>query len=269
MREDTMTMGLPRPGKALLGVMGALLFIWIIFAVAINYGGLDPSAFLLFAGNTPAILHGEVWRLLTAGLIHLPAGPGAVNHIVTSLLGLYFLAPTLEARWGARRTLLFLYGSCLMGFAMQLAAEALLPDAVAAALGQRYWFGAMGSIEAVAVAWALSNRGQTVRLFFVLPVSSTGLLVFVIGMSVLLVFAGEKPSSGLVTPFGGMLAGYLFGAGNPTPARRLLLKVRYRWIAGRAAKMQAKGKASHLRVIEGGDAPEPRRKPPTDKRFLN
>ena len=35
-----------------------------------------------------------------------------------------------------------------------------------------------------------------------------------------------------------MLAGYLFGAGNPTPARRMLLKLRYLWIAQRAAKYQ-------------------------------
>jgi len=88
---------------------------------------------------------------------------------------------------------------------------------------------------------------------------------------VLLVLAGEKPSCGLVSPFGGMLAGYLFGAGNPTPARRLLLKLRYQWIARRAAKYKGKRKvaASHLRVIEGGESPEERRKPPTDKRFLN
>jgi hypothetical protein len=138
-----------------------------------------------------------------------------------------------------------------------------------AALGQSYWFGSMGALEAIAVAWALSNRGQTARLFFVLPVSATGLLLFVIGFSVLMVLLGDKPREGLVTPFGGMLAGYLFGAGNPTPARRAWLKVRYFWIARRAAKYQAKGAAPHLRVIEGGETTEARKRPPTDKRFLN
>jgi membrane associated rhomboid family serine protease len=267
MRDEMVTMGLPRPGKALMWVMGALLSIWIMFAVAINYAGLDPKAFLLFAGNTDAILHGEVWRLFTAGFMHQPAGPGAVNQIISALLGLYFLAPSLEARWGTKRMLLFLAGATLMGFGAQMAAEALLPRSIAATLGQPYWFGSFGAIEAIAVAWALSNRGQTVRLFFVLPVTATGLLIFVIGVSVLLVLAGDKPSVGLVTPFGGMLAGYLFGAGNPTPGRKLLLKLRYRWIARRAAKF--KGSAPHLRVIEGGETPESRRRPPTDKRFLN
>jgi membrane associated rhomboid family serine protease len=269
MREDMVMMGLPRPGKALMWVMGVLLSVWIMFAVAINYGGLDPNAFLLFAGNTKAILHGEIWRLFTAELMHLPAGPGAVSHILYALLGLYFLAPALEARWGSKRTLLFLLGSGVMGFTAQMAVEALLPRSVSAALGQPYWFGSMGAVEAIAVAWALSNRGQTVRLFFVLPVTATGLLIFVIGFSVLLVLAGDKPHEGLVTPFGGMFAGYLFGAGTPTPARRILLKLRYQWIARRASKYRGKSPASHLRVIEGGETPESRRRPPTDKRFLN
>jgi len=267
MRDEMAMMGLPRPGKALLWVMGVLLSIWIMFAVGINYGHLDPNAFLLFAGNTKAILHGELWRILTAGLMHLPAGPGAVSHIVYALLGLYFLAPTLEARWGPRRMVLFLVGSTVVGFVAQIAAEALLPHSLSAALGQPYWFGSMGAIEAIAVAWALSNRGQTVRLFFVLPVTSTGLLIFVIGFSVLMVLAGEKPHEGLITPFGGMLAGYLFGAGNPTPARRMLLKLRYLWIARRAAKFRSS--QPRLRVIEGGETAQSRRKPPTDKRFLN
>ena len=46
MRDEVVMMGLRRPGKALLAVMGVLLAIWVMFAVGINYGGLDRSAFL-------------------------------------------------------------------------------------------------------------------------------------------------------------------------------------------------------------------------------
>jgi hypothetical protein len=100
-------------------------------------------------------------------------------------------------------------------------------------------------------------------------VTSTGLLIFVVGITILYVLAGAHPPEGVVTPFGGMLAGYLFGAGNPTPARRLWLKLRYLWIARRATKYQRKGPAPRLRVIEGGETTEARKRPPTDKRFLN
>jgi membrane associated rhomboid family serine protease len=263
MRDEMVTMGLPRPGKALLWVMGVLVSIWVMFAVAVNYGGLDKEVFFLFAGNTQAILHGEVWRLFTAGLMHFPQGGAGVSHIVNVLLGLYFLAPTMEARWGSRRLLWFLLGCLLTGFLAQMTVEALFPRTI----GQPYWYGAIGAIEGIAVAWALSHRGQVVRLFFVLPVTSTGLLVFVIGFSVFLVLANGQMHEGLITPFGGMLGGYLFGAGTPSPARRLLLKVRYFFIARRAAK--SRGNQPKLRIIEGGDSPPMGRRPPTDKRFLN
>lgn len=267
MRDEMVSMGLPRPGKGLLWVMGVLVSIWVMFAVGINYGGLDKEAFYLFAGNTQAILHGEVWRLFTAGLMHFPSGGAGVGHIVNVLLGLYFLAPTMEARWGSRRMLLFLGGCLLTGFASQMLVEALMPRPVVAALGQTYWYGSIGAIEGIAVAWALSHRGQVVRLFFVLPVTGTGLLVSVIGFSVFYVLAQGQMHEGLITPFGGMLGGYLFGAGTPSPARRLLLKVRYFFIARRASK--ARGNQPKLRVVEGGDSPPVGRRPPTDKRFLN
>jgi membrane associated rhomboid family serine protease len=267
MREEMVSMGLPRPGKALLAVMGVLVSLWVMFAVAINYGGLDKEVFFLFAGNTQAILHGEIWRLFTAGLMHFPSGGPGVSHIVNVLLGLYFLAPSMEARWGPKRMLLFLFGCLMTGFLAQMAVEALAPRAVVASIGQTYWFGAIAAIEGTAVAWALSHRGQTVRLFFVLPVTATGLLVFVIGFSVFLVLANGQMHEGLITPFGGMLGGWLFGAGTPSPARRLLLKVRYFFMSRRAAKYRGKG--PKLRIIEGGDSPPMGRRPPTDKRFLN
>jgi hypothetical protein len=206
MREETVSMGLPRPGKALLAVMGVLVSLWVMFAVAVNYGGLDKEVF-------------------------------------------------------------FLFGCLMTGFLAQMAVEALAPRAIVASLGQPYWFGAIAAIEGTAVAWALSHRGQTVRLFFVLPVTATGLLVFVIGFSVFLVLANGQMHEGLITPFGGMLGGYLFGAGTPSPARRLFLKVRYFFMARRATKYR--GKQPKLRIIEGGDSPPMGRRPPTDKRFLN
>jgi membrane associated rhomboid family serine protease len=267
-----MTLGLPRPGKGLMWVMGVLLFVWVSFAVAINFVGLSREAFFLFAGNTQAILRGEVWRLLTAGFLHQSWGNGSVQQILFALMGLYFLAPSLEERWGVRRMVAFLIGSSIFGFTAQFAAEWLLPDRLAGAIGQAYWFGSFGAIEAVAVAWALSNRGQSVRLFFVLPVSSTGLLLFIVGVSVLRIIGDDKPLEGAVTPFGGMLAGYLFGAGTPTPARRVLLKLRYSWLQRRAARYR--GSRPRLTVIEGkrkgpDGGPTRGRKPPTDKRFLN
>ena len=121
--------------------------------------------------------------------------------------------------------------------------------------GRSYWFGSMGAVEAVAVAWALSNRDQTVRSCSSCRSPAPASCVrHWIQRAVLI--AGQIPHEGMVTPFGGMLAGYLFGAGNPTPARRLLLKLRYLWIARRAAKYRARS-----RVCESSKAAT-RRTPP-------
>jgi hypothetical protein len=46
------------------------------------------------------------------------------------------------------------------------------------------------------------------------------------------------------------------------------LRARYLWIARRAARYR-RSSGPKLRVIEGGEGREARRKPPSDKRFLN
>ena len=256
---------LPRPGPVVLSAMGLLVAVWVGLAIAINFFDVPEEVLRALACSSDALMRGELWRLLSAGLLERPTGPGATWNLLFTVLGLYFFAPALERSWGGRRMALFLAGSVVFGFATQFVVERLLPAGLGN-LRQEQWLGAMGAVEAVAVAWALSNRDKTVGLMFVLPVGATGLLLFVVGVSVLRVIAAEKIPEGLFTPFGGMLAGYLFGAGTPTPAGRLVLKVRYLFLARRAAALRARG--AKLSVIEGGEGRK-RRAPPSDKRFLN
>lgn len=248
MRDARLSLHLPRPGRLLKGVMLGLLSIWVMLAVAINYGGMPFEAFLALTGNTEKILQGEVWRLFTSPFVHLPSGPGSVGHIGFALLGFFFLAPILESRWGLKRMAIFLLASALMGNVAQVLGELAFPR-----LAQNAWFGSYAVIQAIAVAWALSNRGQQVRLFFVLPVSATWLLFFVIGMSILRLIGAAHPYEGLIAPFGGMLAGWLLGGGSPSPLRRLWLKLRYRSMKSRAARYRKSPAArAGLRIIEGG-----------------
>ena len=246
-------MALPKPGRALQGVMLVLLGIWLMFAMALNWGGADPALFELMVGKTDAILSGQVWRLFTAPLVHMPTD---VWHVAGVLLGLYFLGPSLEARWGGRRFVFFLWASAVLAYVCQLVVELLLPAGAAAKLSMGYWFGAIPAIEALSVAWALTFQGQTVRLMFVLPVTARGLLWFVIGFSVLRLIAVQQTPEGLISPFGGLAAGWLLGAGTPSPLRKLYLKFRYNQLereAQRDARQRGrKIKQSRLSVIEGG-----------------
>ena len=266
--------GLVRPGRALSAVMVGLAAIWLMFAIAINWGGATEALFLLFCGNTERIVaNGEVWRLFTAAFMHAPSG--TIGHIVFALLGLFFLAPTLEHAWGGARMLRFLLLSAIIAYGFQMAVELLAPAPIAAKLVGTYWFGAFPVIEAVAVAWALSFKGQTVRLWPIpIPMTSRGLIIMVVGLSMFRLIALSQTPEGLLSPFGGMFAGWLLGASTPSPLRRAYLRLRLAQLDREAArgKRRRRGGQAPFRVIEGGrsraaaDDDDPRG---PDGRFLN
>lgn len=254
--------GLVRPGPAVTGVMIALGAIWLMFALALNWGGATEDLFFLFCGNTNRILHGEVWRLFTAPLMHIASG--SLADIFFAMLGLLFLTPDLERKWGSGRMIRFLVSSALISYGVQMLGEILVP----ASIGRRlfpspYWFGSWPVLTAVAMAWALSFKGQTIRLFFVLPISSRGLVLFLFATSVLRVIANSVGSEGFLSPFGGMLAGWLLGGSTPSPLRRAYLKLRLAQLdreASRGARSAAqRRKDGSLRVIEGGRGKAPSR----------
>ena len=253
----------------LKGVLLTLFLLWVSFALAINWGGASAEVFSLFVGNTEAIRSGEVWRLVTPLFMHMYTQE--IGHIFTVLLGLYFLGSSLEESWGSRRFLKFLLLTGVLAYLVQFVAGLLLPPFFRTRLVPEAWFGAMPVVDAIAIAWALSFTGRTVLLFFVLPVSSRGLLLMVIGMNVLMVIAGAGNYAGHVALFAGMGAGWLFGAGTPSPARRWLLKLKMKQLANEDAKLkhERKGRVqrSSLRVIEGGRAKED--SSPDDKTWLN
>lgn len=250
--------------------MIGLLAIWIAFAVSINWGGGGDGVFKFLAGSTDKVLHGEVWRLFTAPLLHLPQGDAAVSHMLMTQLGLFFLAPSLEKKWGGKKLIAFLLGAAVTGFVFQMIVESALSLAapsVAARFGQDYWIGAVGAVEAVAIAWALSFRGQNVMLMFVLPVSTRVLVIFVVGLSVARLLVGGAAPEGLFSPFGAMLFGWLVG-GDPSPLQRWMLKRKLRSLTEQKRKVQTgRGIPPHLRVIEGSRRSDA--DPPTDKRWLN
>ena len=242
----------PKPGKVLRAVLLTVFLVWLMFAVAINWGGASRSLFTLFCGNTEAILGGQVWRLVTAALMHQPQGN--IGHVLWVLVGLYFLTPSLEERFGGPRLVRFLIGSAAIAYGFQFLMLLILPASIAGRLvAGEYWFGGFPVIEAVAVAWALNFKGQQVRLMFIIPASAATLLWLVIGFSVLRVIALSQAPEGLISPFGGLLAGWLLGGGTPSPLRRLYLKWKLAGLERDTRRTRSERlQKSNLKVVPGG-----------------
>jgi membrane associated rhomboid family serine protease len=255
---------LPRPGPILRVVLIGLFALWLVFALGLNWADVSSAPFLALTAEQTGLLHGQVWRLLTAPLLH---APNAVGHILSALLGLYFLGAALEGRFGRRRFATFLAWAAVVPYAVQALLLLVLPDALGQKLVPPAPFGAMPAVEAVAIAWAYSFRGQTVNLFFVLPVTSTGLVWFVVGFSILALIAGETPPSGHLALFAGMAVGYLLGGGTPSPLRRFYLAQRVRNLDREVDGERARRRrgAGGLRVLPGGRSGTDR----DDKKFLN
>ena len=251
------TMTLPMPGKAVRGLMLGVFAVWLTYAIALNWGGAPSWTFEILAGSTQQVLHGELWRLFTAPLLHQAVGAQGVSHIVGTLFGLFFLTPRLEEEWGAKRFLRFVAVASLVSYALQMLVTLLLPQPLSQRLVPPYWYGMTPALGAIAIAWALTFKNQVVHLFFVLPVSSRMLIVIVVGSATLYLVAGSTPPEGLISPFGGMLCGWLLGGGSPSPLRKAWLKLRLAQLgkqAERDTRRKPRPNPGGLRVIPGGRA---------------
>lgn len=243
--------GFRRPSKTVSWLMGGLLFIWIVFATAINWAdGAGRSVFELLIGDSSKVLRGQIWRLVTASLVHQPTGPGAVGHILFTLLLIFFFLPALEERWGPRRLLSFLAGSAAFAYAVETLVHALLPT-----VAHRLWFGGGVFVDAAVVAWALGNKDSVIRLYFVIPMKPMVMVWLMLALNVLELIARSSKPEGVFAPFAAMGAGFLFGS-DQSPVRRAYLKWKLKRLQsevdGLTKKPPRKRRAPHLKVIEGG-----------------
>ncbi len=107
-----------------------------------------------------AVLHGQVWRLFTATYMH-----ANLNHILLNMLGLYFLGPALERRWGRRQ---FFLAYTIGGIAgnILLTVAGLLGFLDPLTLG----VGASGSVLTLLGAAAVLFPEAEIYVYFLLPV---------------------------------------------------------------------------------------------------
>jgi membrane associated rhomboid family serine protease len=233
-------------------------------------GAAGARIFRWFTCEPGLVVRGEIWRLLTAGLL---SQPDNVTGLVFTCLTIYFFVPTLESSWGTKKILATFAAAIVVGNVLATAVALVAPpDSI---FGQPTVFGTYAPVTALCIAWALDNPGQELRLFFFLPLKARHLFWFTVGICVLRIIMASASTDGVVAPFGGILVGWLV-AGSPSPLRRAYLKMRLGFLRGERdrvveAALRKSGAPSRragspdLRVVRGGadDDDKP------DKRYLN
>jgi membrane associated rhomboid family serine protease len=273
-RPPTVSLAFPRPGRALAAVLVVMGVLGIGLAFLSEYAGAGMALFSWMVFR-PATAFQEPWRLVSSGLLTSPAQWG---HLLFSLVGLYFLGAPLERRWGGGRFLRLLALAVVFGNLAIWAVDRLAPADLARF--HRGGFGPGAAIAAVAVAWSREFSTSTVSLMFVLPIRGKTLLWVTLGFCVLGLIYPDGTPEGAVAPFGGLLAGLLLG-GTPSIARSAWLHTRLALLRRRATLLdngeismppssRKRSGTPPLRVVPGGlEDVLKKRKPPSDKRYLN
>ncbi|MFH1499032.1 MAG: rhomboid family intramembrane serine protease [Verrucomicrobiota bacterium] len=159
-----------------------------------------------FALSATTVKTGQVWTLLSYGLMH-----GGVFHLLINGLLIFFLGRALESEFGGRRllhlTLWGTLGGALLWLAINHQRSAQLAGASAAAMALLTVFACLNP-----------RRPITLLLFFVLPVTllPIWLLAIVGGIDVLGLLFREIPGGGRSgsiahsAHLGGLAAGWLY-----------------------------------------------------------
>jgi membrane associated rhomboid family serine protease len=278
-----------RMGPGLKAVLAIIAAVGLLEALLVNWVGFKEAwEFLVCTPGT--VLRGQLWRLVTAGVltdITHPAG------LVFTLLGLYFLSPDLETRWGTRRFVWFLVLSVVAGNLLAIGIDRIAPDSLGL-LHPFALYGAGAALVGTAIAWGVNNRDAQVNLMMVLPVRGQTLVWITIGGCFLyLLYQGD------VEGFGGVITGLTL-VGEPSALRRGYLRLKLALLRARSGQGQGgqgwtgsgrvtaadivrskgpilkkpRGDRPPLRVVQGGQGghegdAEKKTEPPKDKRYLN
>ena len=156
--------GLPRLTPVVKKLLIANLAIFVLAALSRRVGG---PIYEWGCMNVGAVLHGQIWRLVTYEYLHV-----GTWHILLNMLGVYFLGPPLERHWGGKPFFIFYTAGGVLGalLYMALVGVSFLPDGV--------MIGASGCVLGILGACAvLFPQFQIIFLFFPVPIRFAAVLL--------------------------------------------------------------------------------------------
>ncbi len=208
-------------------ILVVLVACFILSGLVVNFVPAVAAGVAYLPVTTTDVLNGQVWRLLTYGLLHDLANP---FHLIFNGLMIFFFGRQLEERWSSGRYLFFLFLTVLVGGLFVVAAGWLR-------LGTGSALGASGFAEGLIVAWGLTYRDRDVRLMFAVPMKGIH-MVWVAVFFWVLDAVSMSPTSA-AAHLGGMLtaAFLVLGAWNPNQLKLLWSSVLERVGVKKAPKL--------------------------------
>ncbi len=151
----------------LIWVNVAIFLLCSITGGVLGVKGSSLTAFLVY--YTPAIQHGQLWRMITSQYVHWDG-----MHILFNMLGLHFLGRQLERDWGSKQFFAVYTVAGLIGnlFLLLLTLQGWFSPLAPAA-------GASGSVLGLLGAAAIRYPHAEVLIYFLFPIKiRTAALIF-------------------------------------------------------------------------------------------
>lgn len=202
---------IPAPGwlsmTAIIIILNVAVFV--VDAILFNFVGLrsnfhgfamKPLEYWGHFSSDLAIMHLQLWRLITFQFLH--AGLG---HIFWNMLGLFFFGPMVEQYLGSKRFLAYylLCGAAGGVFYMLMMAMHVLPDA-----GVTPLIGASAGIFGIMVAAARIAPSMQVLFMFIIPIQLRVIIWFALGLAALTVVSQGSNAGGQAAHLGGAILGF-------------------------------------------------------------
>lgn len=164
------------------------------------------------------------------------------SHLIFNMLGLYFLGPTLERRWGGRSFLRYYLLAGVFAGIFTVVAGLIFQET----FGHTPVLGASGAVLALLAAYSLVMPRMRLLLMFVIPVQARWLIPIAIAIDSLMFFGSSASRVAFHTHLGGILAAWLLIRGYWRPS--LALDTLRLWRLERRKRRTR----SQLKVIKGG-----------------
>jgi membrane associated rhomboid family serine protease len=192
---------LARSGQVTKTLIGINVVMFILQLATAQRGVNGPVTNWLMI-DTEAILHGQVWRLLTGAFLHSKDW----QHIVFNMLILWWAGSEVESIYGPREFLAFYLTAAVVASTAYVATDLLThpggPWAPA--------LGASGAVTATLMLFAMHYPNRTVLLFFIIPVPVFLMVALFVVMDALGVLGYRQEPIAFAAHLGGAAFGFLY-----------------------------------------------------------